>query len=239
MPPSDPKLEAAGQEYSDAASEIDRLILDADRYYENKEFRDDKWAKGKALHPRLMESWGRFSKADKGLHDALDAITKPLAQRVLGRIEREDGKRFRWHRKNVLITARGMVEASDPIGDDDDVDVEHYSSTYTTFEQALNDLEAYGGTHKTELSDAKQSVNWVMGEANYLAFVKEANDFKKASKEYWRCLRDAPAKAKSPSGKVDMDKLGMCGGVHAWRRAEDVVKQYNEFINASNKRQFP
>jgi hypothetical protein len=112
MPPSDPKLESAGSEFASAASSIDVLMNEADRYYENRDFRDDHWLKGKLMHPRLMSAWDRFSKADKQLHDTLDGITKPLAQRVLGRIEREDGQKFRYFRKKTLITARELVEAT-------------------------------------------------------------------------------------------------------------------------------
>jgi len=239
QPPADPKLEGAGNEFAAAATDIDRLITEADRYYENKDFRDDKWAKGKTMHPKLMASWARFSKADKDLHDTLDGITKPLAQRVLGRIEREEGKKFRYHRKSVLISSRDLVEASDPIGEDDDIDFALYSAAYTSFEKALDDLQAYGSLHKSELSNQKIAPNWPMADSNYESFVRETTDFKKAAKEFWRCLRDAPPKAKTPSGKVDMDKMGNCSDGPAWKQGDEVVKQYNEFIRTSNTHPFP
>jgi hypothetical protein len=238
MPPSDPKLEAAGTEFSLAASEIDRLMTEMDTYYEVRLFRDDKWAKGKLMHPRLMSAWDRFSKADKNLHDTLDGITKPLAQRVLSRIEREDGKKFRYGRKKVLINARELVEASDPVGDDDDVDPNLYTASYTELEKALDELTTYGGMHKAELANANNPA-FPMAESNYTQFVKEATDFKKAAKDYWRCLQAAPPKAKTPSGKIDLDKLGMCGSSPAWKQGDEVIKQYNEFIRISNGHQFP
>ena len=43
-----------------------------------------------------------------------------------------------------------------------------------------------------------------MADSNYDSFLKESGDFKKAAKEFWRCLRDAPAKAKTPSGKIEI-----------------------------------
>ena len=238
MPPSDPKLEQVGLEFANSAAEIDKLITEADRYYENKDFRDDKWAKGKVLHPRLIAAWSRFSKEDKDLHDTLDGITKPLAQRVLSRIEREEGKKFRYGRKKTLIAARELVEASDPIGDDDDIDFALYGAAYTAFEKALDDLEAYGAMHKAELS-SEHGPSWPVAESNYTSFVKESNDFKKAAKEFWRCLRDAPAATKTPSGKIDMDKLKNCGGTPSWKTADEVIKQYNEFIRTSNNHPFP
>jgi hypothetical protein len=239
MPPSDPKLESAGSEFSSAATDIDRLINEMDRYYENKDFRDDRWAKGKIMHPRLMASFDRFSRADKTLHDTLDGITKPLAQRVLGRIDREEGKKFRYFRKKTLITARELVEASDPIGDDDDIDFALYSAAYTEFEKALDELTGYGALHKTDLRDQKTAPSWPMADSNYDNFVKEAGDFKKMSKEFWRCLRDAPPKAKTPSGKIDLDKMGNCADGPAWKQGDLVIKEYNEFIRTSNNQPFP
>jgi hypothetical protein len=238
MPPANAKLEAAGTEFSAAASEVDHLISDIDSYLEMRSFRDDKWAKGKAMHPRLMAAWIRFSKADKELHDTLDGITKPLAQRVLARIEREEGKKFRYSRKKTLIAARELVEASDPIGDDDDIDFNLYSAAYTDFEKGLDELMAYGATHKPELGQT-HGPNWPMAESNFDQFVKEATDFKKAAKEFWRCLRDAPNKAKTPSGKIDLQKMGNCADGPAWRQEEETIKQYNEFIRTSNNHQFP
>jgi len=239
MPPPNAKLEAAGTEYSLAASDIDRQINEASSYFEMKSFKDDKWAKGKLMHPRLMAGWDRFSKADKNLHDTLDGITKPLAQRTLQRIEREEGKKFRYNRKHVLIESRELIEASDPVGEDGDIDFQLFGAEYTEFEKALDDLQAYGSTHRSELSNSNLAPSWPLAESNYDDFVKAATEFKKASKEFWRCLRDAPAKAKTPSGKIDMDKMGNCGSDPAWKTGDEVIKKYNEFIRTSNSHQFP
>jgi Protein of unknown function (DUF3829) len=239
MPPSDAKLEGAGQEFADAAAAVDKQVNDAFSYFDMKAFKDDKWAKGKALHPQLMQAFDRFSKADKSLHDTLDGITKPLAQRVLARIEREEGKKFRYGRKKVLITSRELVEAADPTGEDPDVDFTLYQSTYNEFEKALDELTAYGSMHKAELGNQKLAPNWPMADSNYEQFVRSSTDYKKAAKEFWRCLRDAPPRSKSPSGKIDREKMGNCGSDPAWKLGESTVRAYNEFIRTSNAHQFP
>jgi hypothetical protein len=239
LQPSDPKLESAGSEFAGAAQEIDKLMREMDVYYENRLFVGDKWAKGKAMHPRLLTSWNRFSTADSNLHNTLDGITKPLAQRLLARIEREDGQKFRYGRKKTLITARELVEASDPIGEDDDIDFALYGAAYTDFEKALDGLVAYGTAHRSDLGNAKNQ-NFPMAESNFDAFVKEVNDFKKSAKDFQTCLNAAPAKAKTSGGKIDTDKMGNCSnGVAAWKVADEVLKQYNEFIRTSNAHQFP
>jgi len=238
MPPPDAKLEGAGDEYSAAATAVDQVITEMHSYLELKSFKDDKWAKGKAIHPRLIAAFDRFSAADKTLHDTLDGITKPLNQRALVRIEKEEGQKFRYWRKKTLINAREMIEASDPVGDDQDIDFNLYQASYTDFEKSLDELQGYGNNHKPDL-EAKTNPAWPLASSHYETFVREATDFKVASKEFWRCLRDAPAKAKSPTGKIDMKNMGNCNAQPAWREAENVIKKYNEFIRASNNNMFP
>lgn len=234
LPPKDAKLEAAGDEFAKTVMELDTLIDEVFTYYENKNFKDDKFAKGKAMHPRLMAAFSAFSKADTGLHSTLDGITKPLAQRALARIEREEGKKFRYHRKHVLLTARELVEAGDPVGEDDDIDFGLYSASFNELDKALTELQLFGAVHKNEL-DAQTNPAWPLAKSHFDQFDRAAEAYRKKSREYMRCLRDAPAKAKSASGKVDPDKMGPCPD----GRPRDVVQKYNEFIRTSNENQFP
>ena len=46
------------------------------------------------------------------LHDTVDAITRPLQVRALARIEKEDGRKFYYHRKNTLVQARATIESA-------------------------------------------------------------------------------------------------------------------------------
>jgi len=234
MPPKDAKLEAAGDDFAKTVSELDTLIDEVFTYYENKNFKDDKFAKGKAIHPRLMAAFSNFSKADNNMHATLDGITKPLSQRTLGRIEREEGKKFRYHRKATLIAARELVEAGDPVGEDDNIDFALYNASFTEYDKALTALQGFGLLHKSDL-DARTTPSWPMAGSNFDSFSRSAEDYRKKAKEYLRCLRDAPAKAKTPNGKVDPDKLPPCPD----GRPRDVVQKYNEFIRNSNDHQFP
>lgn len=234
LPPRDPKLEAAGDEFAKTVTDLDTLIAEIFTYYESRSFKDDKFAKGKAMHPRLMSAFAAFSKADKSIHATLDAITKPLAQRALSRIEREEGKKFRYHRKHVLLTARELIEAGDPVGDDDDVDVSLYSASFAELDKAMSDLQLYATGHKTEL-DEKTNPAWPLAKSNYDQFDRTADAYRKKAREYLRCLQDAPAKAKGATGKVDLEKMGPCPE----GKPRDVLATYNELITTSNAHQFP
>jgi hypothetical protein len=95
LPPSDPKLESAGELFAAAVTDLGPLIHELFTYYENKIYRDDKFARGSAIHPRIWAAFDAFSKADHDLLATVDAIKKPLAPRTLLRIEREEGRKLR------------------------------------------------------------------------------------------------------------------------------------------------
>ncbi len=234
LPPTDVKLEAAGEDFAKTVTELDALIEEVFTYYENKNFKDDKFAKGKAIHPKLMTAFSNFSKADNNLHATLDGITKPLAQRALARIERDEGRKFRYHRKHVLLTARELVEAGDPVGEDDFVDFALYNASFAEYDKSLTELQGYALLHKSDLDIASNRTT-ILAKSNFDQFSRAAEDYRKKSREYLRCLRDAPAKAKTANGKVDPDKIGPCTD----GRPRDVVQKYNDFIHTSNDHQFP
>jgi hypothetical protein len=67
MEPHDAALEAAATAYSDAVSKLEPLLKETDDYYSQENYEDDKMAKGKALHPRLVAAWDAFASADQKL----------------------------------------------------------------------------------------------------------------------------------------------------------------------------
>ena len=61
LEPREAALEAAASAYADAASKLEPLLKEADDYYQREDYKDDKMAKGKALHPRLVAAWDAFA----------------------------------------------------------------------------------------------------------------------------------------------------------------------------------
>ncbi len=237
LPPKDPKLEAAGTDFAVKAAVLEPLIKQAYVYYEQKNYKDDAWAKGKALHAQLVPAFDAFDKADDLLHDTVEAITRPLATRMLAKIEKEDGRKFYYYRKNALIQARDVIDTAFPSRNDDHVDFPKYQLAYAGLEKALGDLKDYGSAHKADLekSGAGKPPNWPVAASHYDSFVRALEDFQKKAKGLLRCLRDAPAKAKAKDGKVNLDALSRCDD----GAPKDVLKEYNDFIHTSNSNLFP
>src|SRR5215813_775079 len=74
MEPHDAAIEAAATAYADAVSKLEPLLKETDDYYSQENYKDDKMAKGKALHPRLVAAWDAFASADQNLRNGVEAI---------------------------------------------------------------------------------------------------------------------------------------------------------------------
>ena len=72
MEPHDAAIEAAATAYADAVSKLEPLLKETDDYYSQENYKDDKMAKGKALHPRLVAAWDKFATADKALRGEVE-----------------------------------------------------------------------------------------------------------------------------------------------------------------------
>jgi hypothetical protein len=232
LPPPNATLDAAGAEYAKNASALQPLITDAEKYYEHKDYKDDKFAKGKDLHTKLVPAFKAFDAAAENLDKLLDEITKPLSQRLLARIEREDGKKFLYHRRNTMMAARALADS----GDDREIDFAPYNTAYLAFEKAFGDLKTYGDANKKSLDDPKspERQSQMTSSSNYDSFAHAAEEYQKTAKAMLRCLRAAPAKAKTKAGKIDVTKLPRCDDAD-----DGIVKQFNHFIEEANRNPFP
>ena len=92
-------------------TQLEPLLKEADDYYEQENYKDDKMAKGKALHPRLVAAWDAFASADKALRDGVDAINDRRALERLAEIEKTEGRKARYHVEALMIQAKRVLRA--------------------------------------------------------------------------------------------------------------------------------
>ena len=104
LEPRDAALEAAASAYAEAVASSSRCCKEADDYYSQENYKDDKMAKGKALHPRLVAAWDAFASADQALRNGVEAIND---KRAAGAARRDRAER----RPQGALPCRG---ADDP-----------------------------------------------------------------------------------------------------------------------------
>ena len=111
--PHDAAIEAAGSAYAEAAGALEALLKETDDYYEQQNYKDDKMAKGKALHPRLVAAWDTFERADKALRGEVEAVNDKRALEKLAAIETSEGRKARYHVEALMIHAKRVLRTVD------------------------------------------------------------------------------------------------------------------------------
>ncbi len=113
LEPHDAELEAAATAYAKAATKLELLLKEADDYYTQQDYKDDKMAKGKALHPLLVAAWDDFESADKNLRGGVETINDKRALEKLAAIEQSEGRQARYHVEALMIQAKRVLRAED------------------------------------------------------------------------------------------------------------------------------
>ena len=111
LEPRDAELEAAASAYADAVSKLEPLLKEADDYYKQEDYKDDRMAKGRAMHPRLVAAWDAFANADKALRAGVESINDRRAAERLAAIEQSEGKKARYHVEAVMIGAKRVLRS--------------------------------------------------------------------------------------------------------------------------------
>ena len=104
-------VEAAGSAYVTAVTILEPLLKEADDYYDQQNYKDDKMAKGRALHPLLMTAWSAFEAADQNLRTSIDTLSDFVAADELAAIEQREGRSGRYHIQALMMNAKVLIRA--------------------------------------------------------------------------------------------------------------------------------
>lgn len=244
--PSLPELEQAGDAYGAALTALVPVVSDAYTYYDQSNYKDDKMAKGMALHPKLVAAFEAFDKADDLLHPAVDTLNRQVKERELAAIEKAEGKKIPYWRGEVMLLAQDVVKLGDahkleslsaaapsspkakakaaPPHESQkyvpQLDLAAFTGKLDEFEKAMNELQAYMDAHKDEAS------KWMM----LGSFVSsDCKNFLVAAKDLMRRVRDKEAFSSSDLNNLGTDSEWMVRGSPG-----KLVKSYNELVAASN-----
>jgi hypothetical protein len=210
LDPRDAELETAATAYADAASKLEPLLKEADDYYEQENYKDDKMAKGKALHPRLVAAWDAFVAADKKLRAGVETVNDKRALLRLAEIEKTDGKQARYHVEALMIEAKRVFRVNDTAKPD----IAEITKAIADYESAVAAAEQFSGAGK-------------IGSL----FISNAKTYLVTGKQLMRRIRD-----KTPYSAGDRMMLNSGGG--AWMvegSPARLVRDYNQLIGAYNR----
>ncbi len=213
LEPHDAALEAAATAYAKAVSKLEPLLKEADDYYSQQDYKDDKMVKGKALHPLLVSAWDAFESADKSLRGGVEAINDRRALEKLAAIEQSEGKQARYHVEALMIQAKRVLRAEEAAKPD----VAEITEALNEYEAIVKGAEQFSGPG----NDAK------IGSM----FVSNAKSFLVTAKSLMRRVRD---KAPYSSG----DKMMLSNPGSGWMvegSPPRLMRDYNQLIEAYNR----
>jgi Protein of unknown function (DUF3829) len=219
--PHEADLEAAGAAYAKALITLAPLLKAADDYYTQENYKDDKMAKGKEMHPKLMAAWSDFSTADAKLHDAVSRLNDQIQLQELADIEKSEGRAAHYYTLNVMITAKQLLHVES--GDSDDTpDLAKIDERLKIYEAAANDLDHYVEANP-DLS--KDIHNLFISD-----IVSSAKSYLTTAKQLMRRIRD-----KTPYSTGEKMNLTNGGGWMVEGSPPRLFKDYNDLVNVFNR----
>jgi hypothetical protein len=211
LEPRDAALEAAALAYADAVSKLEPLLKEADDYYTQQNYKDDKMAKGKALHPRLVAAWDAFATADKALRGGVEVINDRRAAERLAAIEASEGRKARYHVEALMIQAKRVLRAEEAAKPD-----------LAEITQALNEYES--------IIKATEQLSGAGGDAKIGSFfIDSAKSFLTTAKQLMRRIRD-----KVPYSTGDKMMLNAGSGWMVEGSPARLLRDYNQLIDSYN-----
>ncbi len=216
LEPRNAELETAGTAYAKAVGVLGPLLKEADDYYDQKNFKDDKMAKGKALHPLLVAAWNDFTVADDRLRASIDVISDQEAIEELAAIEKREGRKGRYHIEALMMKAKRLVREESG----EKPDLARITEALNDYEGIVKATEQYAAENK----DAKIGSSLVGSAKSYLT----------TAKNLMRRIRD-----KTPYSTGERMIMGAAGGSGgAWMvegSPARLTHDYNQLIGSYNR----
>jgi hypothetical protein len=208
--PRDAALETAASAYVEAVGVLEPLLKETAEYYSQEDYKDDRMAKGRALHPRLVAAWDAFANADKALRGGIEAINDRGAVERLAEIESQEGRKARYHVQALMIQAKRVLRAQDTEKPD-----------IAAITQALNEYEGTVKSLQQLPADEAKAGSFILG---------SARSFLTSAKQLMRRIRD-----KVPYSQGDRMMLNSGGGWMVEGSPHRLLRDYNQLIEDYNR----
>src|SRR5262245_58431593 len=211
LEPHDAELEAAASAYAEAVGKLEPLLKEADDYYSQENYKDDRMAKGKALHPRLIAAWDAFASADRKLRDGVEAIDDKRSLEKLAAIEKDEGRKARYHLEALMIKAKRVVRAHDT----DKPDLAAITQALNEYESLVKGAEEFSGSGDGKIGSI---------------FIGNAKSFLVTAKQLMRRMRDHV-----PYSAGDKMMLNAGSGWTVEGSPQRLLRDYNQLVESYNR----
>lgn len=208
--PDMPELEAAADKYVAALKDAASQVKNVYEYYDQEDYKDDKFEKGKASHQPLMSAFEAFKTANETFTLEVDKLEDQVAQNRLETYRNDPEKKYEFAATDFSIKAKKAMT---------------YSSRTQFTVLSADTLQSHAEELETALSTLRS--NTPQGGMSGM-FSDNGEKFVKAVKELMRRVRE-----KKPFAGHERDWVGTQSGWMVEGSPDRVVHEYNNMIRTS------
>ncbi|WP_446737946.1 DUF3829 domain-containing protein, partial [Rhizobium sp. CFBP 13726] len=140
--PKLPELDAAMTAYVETYQQLAPVIERANKYYERQDYKSDKMADGKAFHKDIAALSPVYEERRKTVDAALRTEKVKLDRASLLALEKAEGKKSRWHVRNVMFRAEAVMDVM-PTNEKPVVAMPAFRSVLADYAQAVREFDDY------------------------------------------------------------------------------------------------
>lgn len=190
---SDSELDKTALSFVNIANNLTKVVNTLYPYYDQKDYKDDGFKKGKEMHADLANNAKEFVFTADKFASLLDIENDKQQAKQLVEVEKKEGKSVSYYRLSILIEAKKLYQ----LLEQDKFSVEEASKQLEQYTNIVNEADAY---KKDPANEATMKKYGLMASSNLDSLISAAQDFNKSAKERFRSIRDnKPINVSHPS----------------------------------------
>ncbi len=207
--PDMPEVEQAADKYLPALKEAAAQVRSIYAYYDQEDYKDDGFEKGRAAHPSLIAAFEAFETANREFTAEVDSLEDAVAEQRLEEYRNDPSKKFAFTVTDFNIKAKKAMNY---------ISRSEYSSlSADTIQSHAEEVEAAAALMKDAATDKTFATS----------YFSAADNFVKATKDLMRRVRD-----KKPFNSTERGWLGTPAGWMVEGSPDKVVHEYNSLVRS-------
>lgn len=217
--PAIPELHAKADAYKAALITLQQRVNEAEAYYAGGDYKDDKFAKAKAMHAPLIAAFEAFKAANDAFDRHIGQVNDEIALRQLSELERDPNARLEALSRRAMHEAKALLSFVD-IESIDALSAEEYGARVDALAKAVTALKEYTQSNGDDADKARGLDSLQTKVQDYLTAAKELLRRKRDNNDF--------AKEKAPGGLVN----------RVDGHPAQLIERYNALVDASNRLTF-
>jgi hypothetical protein len=148
--PVDTVLDASGKAYADTLEKLYPVLNEAGIYYDQGNYKDDKFAKGKELDRQIAPLADQLFAASAQIRNRVHSLTNELRERELAAMEKGEGRTFNWHTLNFMFQARRAIDGLDALQSSGALTADQVRPIEDKLSAAMDEGKQYAAAHSNE-----------------------------------------------------------------------------------------